>query len=289
MRKLVVATITLLSLCIAASAQNAGSLVKLLQKIKPLESTRIDAGQVLYLYERETRDEHEEIFSGDGFNVRVVYSSGQCSEESDEEELSDVWRVTEWTVVAIAVEFEQPMSLENLGFATSKFMKEQRFVDSKSAFVYHNKETGINFYADRDGVDRVEFFPSSAKSRTLCEDNEYFKEFYSRKSWYATKLEKRTGIISCPFANVESVELSRKEILGATADKNISVTTSASDPENDVLKYVYLVSAGQIRGQGPKVIWDLTGVPAGTYTITAGVDDGCGLCGKTFTTTVVIK
>ncbi len=34
---------------------------------------------------------------------------------------------------------------------------------------------------------------------------------------------------------------------------------------------------------------DLTGSPAGTYTITAGVDDGCGVCGKTQTSTIIVE
>ncbi len=67
------------------------------------------------------------------------------------------------------------------------------------------------------------------------------------------------------------------------------MTTEAGDPENDVLTYNYTVSGGTIIGQGAKVVWDLTGVEAGTYTITAGVDDGCGVCGTTKTETVVIK
>jgi hypothetical protein len=47
--------------------------------------------------------------------------------------------------------------------------------------------------------------------------------------------------------------------------------------------------AGKIVGYGAKVVWDLTGVKAGTYTITAAANDGCGLCGKFVTKTVVVK
>lgn len=50
------------------------------------------------------------------------------------------------------------------------------------------------------------------------------------------------------------------------------------------------MTGGKIVGQGPNVIWDLSGVEPGTYTITAGVDDGCGVCGKTKTMEIkVIK
>lgn len=69
----------------------------------------------------------------------------------------------------------------------------------------------------------------------------------------------------------------------------VSVTTTAVDPENDQLVYNYTVSGGRIVGEGANVSWDLSGLPAGTYTITAGVDDGCGLCGQTQQKTVVVE
>jgi AAA15 family ATPase/GTPase len=70
---------------------------------------------------------------------------------------------------------------------------------------------------------------------------------------------------------------------------SINVFTDASDPDGDVLDYKYDVSGGKIIGQSRKVIWDLTGVEAGTYTIKVSADDGCGICGNTITKTVIIK
>ncbi|HXF43398.1 MAG TPA: hypothetical protein VNK26_06630 [Pyrinomonadaceae bacterium] len=70
---------------------------------------------------------------------------------------------------------------------------------------------------------------------------------------------------------------------------SVTVTTNATDPENDPLNYSYTVSGGRIVGSGSSVTWDLSGLPKGTYTITAAVDDGCGICGKTQTQTVEIK
>jgi hypothetical protein len=69
----------------------------------------------------------------------------------------------------------------------------------------------------------------------------------------------------------------------------VTVATTAVDPENDVLTYNYTVSGGRIVGTGANVSWDLSGLQPGTYTITAGVDDGCGLCGQTQTRTVTIE
>lgn len=66
----------------------------------------------------------------------------------------------------------------------------------------------------------------------------------------------------------------------------IDVVTTARDKESDLLKYSYTVSGGRIIGEGAKVSWDLSGVQPGYYTITVGVDDGCGFCGKTVTQVV---
>lgn len=61
----------------------------------------------------------------------------------------------------------------------------------------------------------------------------------------------------------------------------IRVTTVAEDKENEILVYKYTVIAGRIMGQGASIVWDLSGVPAGKYSITVGSDDGCGVCGRT--------
>ena len=62
-------------------------------------------------------------------------------------------------------------------------------------------------------------------------------------------------------------------------DVSVEVLDEGSDP-NNVLSYVYKVSGGEIIGKGAKVMWDLSGVKAGIYTINAGVDDGIGVFGK---------
>jgi hypothetical protein len=100
-------------------------------------------------------------------------------------------------------------------------------------------------------------------------------------------------------ANVDALNLSGTVITipcppgqhatGACPDNaTITVSTVAHDPENDVLTYNYTVSGGRIVGTGANVSWDLGGVQPGTYTITSGVDDGCGVCGATKTQTVTV-
>ena len=104
------------------------------------------------------------------------------------------------------------------------------------------------------------------------------------------------------FANVTNLTLSQTEVIspcgpglvpreGVVCSDNmtVTVTTTAVDPENDVLTYNYTVSGGRIVGSGANVSWDLTGVAPGTYTITAGVDDSCGVCGQTQTRTITVR
>jgi hypothetical protein len=113
--------------------------------------------------------------------------------------------------------------------------------------------------------------------------------------------------------SVVAINLSETEIyIGKT--QTIRVQTIATDPENTLI-YSYAVTGGKIVAtdgtdtskfsvkventytmftekkpeDGEKVIWDLSGVKPGTYTITAAVDDGCGFCGKTMTKTVIVK
>jgi len=109
----------------------------------------------------------------------------------------------------------------------------------------------------------------------------------------------RVGPIVNVPANVESVTLGGTTITlpcpagtrsagGCSDNSSITVATVARDPENDVLTYNYTVSGGRVVGTGANVSWDLSGVQAGTYTITAGVDDGCGVCGSTKTQTITV-
>jgi hypothetical protein len=114
--------------------------------------------------------------------------------------------------------------------------------------------------------------------------------------FFIGRREKRATDIVNQVANVNSVTLGETRVTApcppgfrpkagsaCSDDMSVTVATSASDPENDKLVYQYTVSGGRIVGQGENVSWDLTGVQPGTYTVTVGVDDGCGICGKTET------
>ncbi len=117
---------------------------------------------------------------------------------------------------------------------------------------------------------------------------------------FVGRRDKRQEEIENKPANVTALDLSDTEIRlpcppgfrstsgGCNDSSSITVTTTAVDPENDVLTYNYTVSGGRITGSGANVTWDLTGVQPGSYTITAGVDDSCGICGQTQTKTVTV-
>lgn len=97
-------------------------------------------------------------------------------------------------------------------------------------------------------------------------------------------------------ANVSGLRLSHSRISTncSTDDNSCSAKTqvevSTLAPEVEASMYVYKISGGKIVGLGANVIWDLTGVKPGEYTITAGVDSGTrrGVLGQTETKRVHI-
>jgi len=120
------------------------------------------------------------------------------------------------------------------------------------------------------------------------------------QGWIGRRNVRQKEILNIP-AKVDSVTVSATTVNlpcapGQTSqsntcpdEMNVNVTTAASDVENDQLVYNYTVSGGRIVGSGANVSWDLSGVRPGSYTITAGVDDGCGICGETKTQTVEVR
>jgi hypothetical protein len=100
-----------------------------------------------------------------------------------------------------------------------------------------------------------------------------------------TDLKIDRSIIDLPCASPSrdpETKKTSKEII-------IGVSTIAEDPEYDALSYSYKVSAGRILGTGARVMWDLSGLDPGTHSISASVDDGFGVFGKTQTRSVIIK
>lgn len=271
------------------------------RQIKLLESTRPDVKKILkgYEYDKSEDEDLTQTFSTKNADVEITFSSGDCSDDADD---TDKWNVPKGKVTKIEISLNEPVKLKNFKFDFSDFQKEQKFHDIEDLYVYHNKNLGIAFDVNDGKIETIYFFPTRSFYASLCEneESEELKEFYSTESFFGnTELEDRTGIISCYVASVSNLTLSADELVicpdGADNKKcsdkkmEISVDTEANDPEGDVLTYHYNISGGRIIGEGAKVVWDLSGVEPGTYTITAGVDDGCGICGTTVTKTVAVK
>ena len=70
-----------------------------------------------------------------------------------------------------------------------------------------------------------------------------------------------------------------------TAGQSATITSTASDADNDKLTYSYKASGGKVSGTDATAQFDSTGVAPGTYTITCHVSDGRG--GETDGTTQI--
>ena len=198
------------------------------------------------------------------------------------------------------IETKNTLKIEDIGFDISAFAKERLYENAPNSYIYHDKNRGIAFEVREDLINWINYFPPKKASFVLC-DNEEVKTFYLQESWFVgSKLEDRIYTAYCGVTNVVDIELDtavvtatcenpfKKESCPVNPNK-ISVRTIAVDPDNDPLAYQYTVSGGKIVGEGAEVVWDLSGLKPGNYTITAAVDDGCGFCGAIKTKTIVIK
>ncbi|MDQ3131883.1 MAG: hypothetical protein M3Q99_14140 [Acidobacteriota bacterium] len=180
------------------------------------------------------------------------------------------------------------------------------------AYRYHFNQQDRDSFDDEDSFTSTVLVPGAGTipSRTITTTTRGVPSGFRTSSdphgfivqVFAGRRDKRQAeIINIP-ANVTNVTLSEMEITipcapgfrpreGTTCsdDLSVNVATTAVDAENDVLTYNYTVSGGRVVGQGANVSWDLSGVRPGTYTITSGVDDGCGVCGQTQTRTITVR
>lgn len=93
--------------------------------------------------------------------------------------------------------------------------------------------------------------------------------------------DKETIYLWCPSPS-DSAVCSKSEL-------NIKVKTSSKDAEKNDLNYYYVISGGQIIGQGSDVVWNFSDVKPGNYTITASVGSDYVIYGKTVSKTIELK
>lgn len=223
-------------------------------------------------------------------SISFFYSSGQCFEKDALYNSPEKWNVEKGKVKKIQIVLKTHIELEDAGIDYSKFFKERWWVNKKKTYVYSDKNSGIGIYTDRGWIEGVHLIPPKKNYPQLCDDKDE-KKYNLSKSWFDNwELKYRVADFINNWANVTDLTLNRTEITtDSDSDAKIKINVSAKDDENDRLEYRYTVSGGKIIGQGAEVIWDLSGEKAGTYTIKAGVDDGCGICGKWMTKTIVVN
>ncbi len=298
--------------CSFASSHSLPELEKV-KEIKLLESTRDDVRRILADYElgnarnccigSSKTSKYKDLFITKNAQIEVSYSDGNCSDDE-----SDGWNVDEWKAVEIRLHPKSDLKFQEIGFDGTKFKKERVYRYYKQPIIYHRKELGISFEMMNNTVSVIRFEPQKKYLLMLC-DKEKGMRLFKSSSYFDPKYgnDGSVCIYKVEVANVTDLVVSSTEIiignsspvsndLAPENNKIIAISTVVENPQNDVLAYDYKISGGKILsfdGKSPYIgrqsWWDLSNVPAGTYTITAAVDNGCGFCGKTITKTVVVK
>lgn len=305
MKNLVIIAVFCLAMCISAFAQSSFPELDKVKKIKLLESTR---EEVKKIFDDDDEESDGDDYSTENFHIRIAYSDGDCGEEDSDER----WNVPEGKVTEINVIIKESDVLKKLKIDLSKLERIERYekdVDDEEEeedpddFVYYEKEKGISYGLEDGEIANIKFTPLEKNAPALC-SNEELREFGSTKEWFLDRVKSRpsNGGGGRSFANVAELTLSKNEITAycitedspkgevCSEDAEIEIATKhSSNDVTDVVTYNYTVSGGKIIGTGTNVMWDLTGVKPGKYTITAGVDNGCGVCGTTKTVEVEVK
>ena len=295
-------TLFFLCLCFLTSnfavAQSPLAEFEKVRQIRFLQDNRENVRHILADYKADFSEEDDEEsfsddFSTENADIEVTYSSGGCSED-------ELWNAGKSIVTKIEISLENPIKLKEFKFDFSSYKKKfaSEDEDSPEDFVYYDENAGIAFEIEENELREIVLFPSKANASLLCQ-NDFTTEYFSNEEQFID-LVLKGKTISCPAANMNDLIIETDEILAdcenptkrencVVWNKEISIEAIANDPDNDPLTYQYTVSGGKIIGQGAKVVWDISGLQPGSYTITAAVDDGCGFCGQAQTKTLVVK
>ncbi len=97
---------------------------------------------------------------------------------------------------------------------------------------------------------------------------------------------------------IEDVVLEKNEVFTLCSSKlgecsinqtKVEIKTISKSAREQELTYFYLASAGTIEGSGANVIWDLSKVKSGTYTILVGVGKDGVIQGDTIIKEIVVR
>jgi hypothetical protein len=67
-----------------------------------------------------------------------------------------------------------------------------------------------------------------------------------------------------------------KSVVYLDSGDTVTISATASDPDNDPLTYTWSSTGGRVDGSGPRVRWLSAGTGVGNYSVTLHVDDGRG-------------
>jgi hypothetical protein len=313
MKKIIILVAFCFAFCGFTFAQSSFPELEKVKQITLLESTREDVKKIFKEYAKDAEtnaieniDEEDDEIKNDqistgNMTIRIFYSRGDCSAEDSDEE----WNVPKGEVTEIFILLDDSVKPKDLKIDLSKLERlkiDEDDDDEDDDFLYYDKENGISYRVSNGKIEHIKFIPPEKNYPALC-NNENVRQFKSYKEWFRNKTrEFWVSYDYRPFANVAELTLSKNEITAYCITKDfpkgeicsedaeieIAAKGESADP-TDVLTYNYAVSGGKIIGTGATVTWDLTGVKSGKYTITASVDNGCGVCGTTKTQEVVVK
>jgi hypothetical protein len=301
MKKIFASLFFILSICGFAFAQNSFPELEIAREIKLLKSTKSDVKMIMSEFDRDDDEDDEEDdenyyqeFRSDKALVLVAYATGDCSEDAGIRSQPE-WNVPKMIATKVVITFDETTKLKDLGLKLSDFNKRLEDEDSED-YIYYDEKAGIIVLTDEGEVEKIILHPPKKQIGNLCR-NENNSEVLSRKESFVNSIvdSEPVCILTNSVSNVINLDLQTKAVLGCAGDdcsdakREISVRATAFDAENDVVTYQYDVTGGRIAGSGSEVIWDLTGVQPGIYTITVGSDDGCGICGETKSRKILVK
>ena len=125
--------------------------------------------------------------------------------------------------------------------------------------------------------------PAPAPAPDTDEKPNPVRRFFSWVIQGVTKPFRRRPQIGCSLPPMVSISASTLSItlpcptttssVNCPSGSEVMLLASATDPGSELL-FTWSVTAGRLRGEGHRVTWDLSGVPAGTYTATVEVNAG---------------